>query len=163
MGKWEKEIGKEKEKDFLSLRARGDFWPTWARALARARLAAQLAQLCGGDGGDDAEARAHQPGRGEGADGVGDNRGGEGLDRGSTGGGDPRRFSAVGPVLRRGGGGRAWVVDEDHRGGANFSCGGLGRPVRGGEAAGEFFGRIRVGEVACRECGSVAELLALFN
>jgi hypothetical protein len=168
MGKWEKEIGKEKEKDFLSLRAGGGggFRPTWARA----RLAAQLAQLCGGDGGDSAEVRAHQPGRGEGADGVGDNGGGEGLDRGSTGSGDPRRFSAVGPVLRWGGGGGAWVVDEDHRGGANFSCGGLGRPVRGmvagvrgGEAAGEFFGRIRLGEVACRERGSVAELLALFN
>jgi hypothetical protein len=32
---------------------------------------------------------------------------GEGLDRGSAGGGDPRRFSAVGPVLRRGSGGGA--------------------------------------------------------
>jgi hypothetical protein len=39
------------------------------------------------------------------------------------------------------------VVDGDHRGGANFTCGGLWRPVRdtvagarGGEAAGEFFG-----------------------
>jgi hypothetical protein len=62
------------------------------------------------------------------------------------------------------------VEDEDYRGGANFSCGGLGRPVRGtvagfrdGEAAGEFSDRGRVGEVACRERGSVAELLALFN
>jgi hypothetical protein len=45
-------------------------------------------------------------GRG-GANGVGDNGGGEGLDRGSTGGGDPRRFSTVGPVLRRGSGGGA--------------------------------------------------------
>jgi hypothetical protein len=62
------------------------------------------------------------------------------------------------------------VVDEDHRGGANFACGGLGRPVRGtvagfrgGEAAGEFSGQDRVREVACRERGSVAELLALFD
>jgi hypothetical protein len=62
------------------------------------------------------------------------------------------------------------VVDEDYRGGANFACGGLGRPVRGtvagvrgGFATGEFSGRIRVGEVACRDRGSVAELLALFN
>jgi hypothetical protein len=45
--KWEK----KKKKDFLSLWAGGDFRPTWARALARARPAAQLAQLCGGDGG----------------------------------------------------------------------------------------------------------------
>ena len=78
--KWEK----KKKKDFLSLWAGGggDFRPTWARALARARLAAQLAQLCGETAGDGAEARAHQPGREEGADGVGDNGGGEGLDRG---------------------------------------------------------------------------------
>jgi hypothetical protein len=62
------------------------------------------------------------------------------------------------------------VEDEDHRGGANFACGGLGRPVRGtvagfrdGEAAGEFSGRDRVEKVTCRERGSVAELLALFN
>jgi hypothetical protein len=62
------------------------------------------------------------------------------------------------------------VEDEDHRGGADFACGGLGRPVRGtvagfrgDEAAGECSGRDRVGEVACRERGSVAELLALFN
>jgi hypothetical protein len=55
------------------------------------------------------------------------------------------------------------VVDEDRRGGPNFACGGLGRPVRGGEAAGEFSGRNRVGEVACRERGSVAEPLVLFN
>jgi hypothetical protein len=39
------------------------------------------------------------------------------------------------------------VVGGDHRGGANFACGGLRRPVRGtvvgargGEAAGEFSG-----------------------
>ena len=62
------------------------------------------------------------------------------------------------------------MVDEDHRGGANFARGGLGRPVHGtvagfrdGEAAGEFSSRDRVGKVVCRERGSVAELLALFN
>ena len=62
------------------------------------------------------------------------------------------------------------MVDGDHRGGANFACGGLGRPVRGtvagargGFAAGEFSGRIRVGKVAGRDRGSVAELLAPFN
>jgi hypothetical protein len=59
------------------------------------------------------------------------------------------------------------VVDGDHRGGANFTFGGLWRPVRGtvasargGEAAGEVSGHNRVGEVACRERESVAELLA---
>jgi hypothetical protein len=104
MRKWEKKLEKEKEKDFLSLWAGGDFRPTWARALARARLAAQLAQLCGGDGGDGAEARAHQPGRGEGADGVGDNGGGEGLDRGRPavgirGGSPPSVRSCDGEVV----------------------------------------------------------------
>jgi hypothetical protein len=82
MGKWEKKWEKKKKKDFLSLWAGGEFWPTWARALARARQAAQLAQLCGETAGDGVEARAHQPGRGEGADGVSDNGGGGGLDRG---------------------------------------------------------------------------------
>jgi hypothetical protein len=53
------------------------------------------------------EAWAHQPAREERADGVGDNRGGEGARPGSTGGGDPRRFSAAGLVLRRGSGGGA--------------------------------------------------------
>jgi hypothetical protein len=101
--KWEK----KKKKDFLSLWAGGDFRPTWAWALARARLAAQLAQLCGETAGDGAEARAHQPGREEGADGVGDNGGGGGARPGSTGGEDPPRFSTVGPVLRRGSGGGA--------------------------------------------------------
>jgi hypothetical protein len=66
MGKWEKKWEKKKKKDFLSLWAGGEFWPTWARALARARQAAQLAQLCGETAGDGVEARAHQPGRGEG-------------------------------------------------------------------------------------------------
>jgi hypothetical protein len=64
MRKWEKKLEKEKEKDFLSLWAGGDFRPTWARALARARLAAQLAQLCGGDGGDGAGPPARERGGG---------------------------------------------------------------------------------------------------
>jgi hypothetical protein len=77
---WEngkKKLEKKRKRISFPCGPGGDFRPTWARA----RLAAQLAQLCGGDGGDGAEARAHQPGRGEGADGVGDNGG----ERGSTG------------------------------------------------------------------------------
>jgi hypothetical protein len=69
---------------------------------------------------------------------------GGGVDRSSTGGGIPRRFSAVGPVLRRGGGGEARAGAGDHRGGVNLTGGGLGRPVcgavagvHGGEVAGE--------------------------
>jgi hypothetical protein len=101
-------MGKEKEKGFPFLVGPGgDFWPTWARALARARLAAQLAQLCGGDGGG-RRGGAGPPARERGgADGVGDNGGGGGARPGSTGGEDPRRFSAAGPVLRWGSGGGA--------------------------------------------------------
>jgi hypothetical protein len=71
----------------------------------------------------------------------------EGVDRSSTGGGIPRRFSAVGSVPRRGGGGEARVGAGDHRGAVNLTGGGLGRPVRGavagvhgGEVAGEAVG-----------------------
>jgi hypothetical protein len=92
------------------------------------------------------------------------------VDRGSTGGGNPRRFSAVGPVPRRGGGGVARAGAGDHRGGVNLTGGGLGQPVgggvagvHGGEVAGEVAGCNRgLGGVPCdREC--VAELRALVN
>jgi hypothetical protein len=72
---------------------------------------------------------------------------GGGVDRSSAGGGIPRRYSAVSPVLRRGGGGEAWAGAGDHRGGVNLTGGGLGRPVRyavagvhGGEVTGEAVG-----------------------
>jgi hypothetical protein len=83
---------------------------------------------------------------------------------------NPRRFSVVVPVLRRGGGGEARAGVGDHRGGANLTCGGLWRPVRGamagvhgGDVAGAVAGRNRRGKVVpCdREC--VAELRAQFN
>jgi hypothetical protein len=55
----------------------------------------------------------------------------------------PQRFSAVGPVLRRGGGGEARAGVGDHEGGVNLTGGGLWRPVcdtvagvHGGEVAG---------------------------
>jgi hypothetical protein len=92
------------------------------------------------------------------------------VDRGSTGGGNPRRFSAVGPVPRWGGGGAAQAGAGDHKGGVNLTGGGLGRPVRGvvagvhgGEVAGEVAGcNRRWGGVPCdREC--VEELHALVN
>jgi hypothetical protein len=78
-----------------------------------------------------------------------------------------RRFSAVGPVLRWENGGDAGAGDGGPGGGANFACGGLWRPVHGtvagardGDAAGEGSGHNSVGEVACRDHESVAELLA---
>jgi hypothetical protein len=119
--------------------------------------------------GDDGERRcgAGPHARERGADGVNDTEGGAGARPGSGRRRAPRRFSAVGPVLRWGNGGKAWAVDGGHGGGANFACGGLWRPVRGtvagargGDVAGEVVGHNRGGEVAPCDRESVAELLA---
>jgi hypothetical protein len=76
--KWEK----KKKKDFLSLWAGGVFGPP-GRGRSRERGWRPSWPSCVGEtAGDSVEARAHQPRREEGADGVGDNGGGEGLDRG---------------------------------------------------------------------------------
>jgi hypothetical protein len=48
------------------------------------------------------------------------------ADRGPTGGGNPRRFFAVGPVPWRGGGVAARAEAGDHRGGANLTGGAYG-------------------------------------
>jgi hypothetical protein len=95
--------------------------------------------------------------------------GGE-VDRSPTGGGNLRRFSAVGPVPRRGGGGVARAGAGDHRGGVNLTGRGLGRLIRGTVAG------VHGGEVACEAVGCnmgregvpcdnerVAELHALVN
>jgi hypothetical protein len=129
-------------------------------------LLAHLAQPRGETAGERHCGAGPHAREGGGANDVNGTEGGEG----STGAGRrraPRRFSAVGPVLRWGSGGGAWAVDGGHGGGANFTCGGLWRPVRGtvagargGDAAGEVSGHNRVGEVACRDRESVAELLA---
>jgi hypothetical protein len=80
---------------------------------------------------------------------------GGGFDRSLAGGEIPRRFSAAGPVLRRGGGGEARVGAGDHGSGVNLACGGVWRPVRdtvvgarGGDAAGAVAGHNRGGKVA---------------
>jgi hypothetical protein len=76
--KWEK----KKKKDFLSLWAGGDFGPH-GRGRSRGRGWRPSWPSCAGEtAGNGVEARAHQPAREEGADGVGDNGGGKGLDRG---------------------------------------------------------------------------------
>jgi hypothetical protein len=72
--KWEK----KKKKDFLSLWAGGIFGPL---GRGRSRGRGWRPSCAGETAGDGTEARAHQPGREEGADGVGDNGG----RRGSTG------------------------------------------------------------------------------
>jgi hypothetical protein len=76
--------------------------------------------------------------------------GGEGAGRGSTASEIPRRFSAGGPVLRRGSGGKARAGVRGHEDGVNLTGGGLGWPVhgalagaRGGEVAGEAVKRNR--------------------
>jgi hypothetical protein len=105
-----------------------------------------------------------------GFNGVDDN-GGRGVSRSEFGRRwNLRRFSAVGPVLRRGGGGETRAGAGDHRGGVNLTAGGLWRLVRGvvagvhgGEVAGEDAGCNRRwgGVPRDREC--VAELRALVN
>jgi hypothetical protein len=93
-----------------------------------------------------------------------------GFDRSPADGEIPRRFFAVGPVLRRGGGGEARAGAGDHGGGVNLTGGGLWRPVRGtvadvrgGDAAGAVAGHNRRGKVAPCDRESVAELRAWFN
>jgi hypothetical protein len=74
------------------------------------------------------------------------------------------------PVLRRGGGGEARAGSGVHRGGANLTCGGLWRPVRGvvadvrgGDAASAVARHNRRGKVVPCDRESVAELRARFN
>jgi hypothetical protein len=88
-----------------------------------------------------------------------------GFDRSLANGEIPRRFSAVGPVLRRGGGGEARAGAGDHGGGVNLTGGGLWRPVRGtvadvrgGDAAGAVAGHNRRVKVVPCDRESVAEL-----
>jgi hypothetical protein len=96
--------------------------------------------------------RARMPGRRRGLTALTATEGG-GFDRSPAGGEIPRRFSAVGPVLRRGGGGEARAGAGDHGGGANLTGGGLWRwwvsaavmsPVRLSE--GSFYRRSGEGE-----------------
>jgi hypothetical protein len=92
---------------------------------------------------------------------------GGGFDRSPAGGEISRRFSAAGPVLRRGGGGEARVGAGDHGSGVNLACEGLWRPVRGtvagargGDAAGAVASHNRGGKVVPCDRESVAELRA---
>jgi hypothetical protein len=162
-------MGKEKEKEFSSQLGRGGILAQKAPARAGGRAFGPLGPAARGDGGGTALRCGPARQREGGGNGVNGTEGGEGSTRAGRRRA-PRRFSAVGLVLRWGSGGGAWAVDRGHGGGANFACGGLWRPVRGtvagargGDAAGEVSGHNRVGEVACRDRESMAELLAELN
>jgi hypothetical protein len=111
--------------------------------LGASALAARLAQQRGGDGGGRRRGAGPTHQRG-GVNGVDDHgRRGGGFDQSLADDEIPQRFSAVGPVLRRGGGGEARAGVGDHEGGVNLTGGGLWRPVcdtvagvHGGEVAG---------------------------
>ena len=104
MGKWEKEMGKEKEKGFPFLVGRGGF-------LAHMGAGARAGEA-GGPAGPAVRGRRRGTAWRRGPTSQGERRGLTVLattdgGRGSTGGEDPRQFSAAGPVLRRGSGGGA--------------------------------------------------------
>jgi hypothetical protein len=109
----------KKEKGFPASWAGGDFGPLDASARGGA-LAAQLAQLRGATSGDGAVARGpHARERGW-MTALTATEGGEGARPGSSRRRAPRRFSAAGPALQRGGGGEAYRC--------TFGPGQMGRP-----------------------------------
>jgi hypothetical protein len=147
-----KEMRKQKEKGFPALLGRGRFWPT-QRERARGHSWRPSWPSSEGNGGRRRCGVGPTCQRG-GVNGADDNGGRGEFDRSPAGGEIPRRFSAVGLVLRRGCGGEAWASAGDHGGGVNLTGGGLGRPVRGvvagvhgGEVAGEAAGCNRGREV----------------
>jgi hypothetical protein len=150
-------MGKRKEKrkrrrDFQPA-GPGGFRPSRRKRARAGALSAQLAPLRGATAGDGAVARGpHARERGW-LTVLTATEGGEGARPGSGRRRAPRRFSAAGPVLRRGGGGEAWAGDGGHGGEANWTGGGLWRPVRGtvagargGDAAGAAAGHSRGGK-----------------
>jgi hypothetical protein len=129
------------------LLGRGGFRPTWARARARARLRPGWPSSERETAGDGAVARG--PHACEwGLTAWTATEGERGFDRSLADGEIPRRFFAVGPVLRRGGGGEAWAGAGDHGGGVNLTGGGLWRPVRG-TVAGVHGGEVAGAAVGC--------------
>jgi hypothetical protein len=98
--------------------------------------------------GDDAVARGPHARAGGGLTAWTTTKGERGFDRSPADGETPQRFSAVGPVLRRGGGGEARAGAGDHGGGVNLTGGGLWRPFRG-TVAGVHGGEVASAAVGC--------------
>jgi hypothetical protein len=124
--KWEK----KKKKEFPTSWAGGNFGPPRPER-ARARLRPSCVGATAGNG---TVARARMPERGRGLTALTATEGG-GFRPESGRRRIPRRFSAVGPVLRRGSGGEARAGARDRGGGVNWTGGGLWRPVRGAVAS----------------------------
>jgi hypothetical protein len=147
---------KKKKKRVFLLAGPGGFWPTRAQALARGHVRRPSWPNSEGDGGGWRRGAGPHVSEGRGLNGAGQRRRGE-VDRSSTAGEIPRRFSVVGPVPWRGSGGEARAGAGDHEGGVNLTGRGLGWSVhdtlagaRGGEVAGEAAERKRRwGEVPC--------------
>jgi hypothetical protein len=142
-----KEKRKIKRKGISCLAGPGGFRPTWAHARARGRACGPAGPAVRGRRRGTAPWRgAHTPARG--VNGVDGHRRRGGFDRSPADGEIPRRFSAVGPVLRRGGDGEARAGAGDHGGGVNLTGSGLWRPVRG-TVAGVHGGEVAGAAVGC--------------
>jgi hypothetical protein len=124
--KWEK---KKKRVFLLVGPGGGGFWPTRARACARGRGRRPSRPISDGNSGGRRRGAGPYVSEGRRFNDAEQRRRGGGVDRSSTAGEIPRRFSAVGPVLWRGSGGEARVGIGDHEGGVNLTGGGLGWPV----------------------------------
>jgi hypothetical protein len=99
---------------------------TRARARARGRGRRPSRSISEGNGGGRCRGAGPHVSEGRGFNGTEQRwRGGE-VDRSSTAGESPRRFSAMGLVLWRGSGGEARAGIGDHGGGVNLTGGGLG-------------------------------------
>jgi hypothetical protein len=128
-----KRNGKRKRKRNFQLAGRGGISAHPGASARAGALAAQLAQLRGSDGGEQCHGAGPHAREREGLTALTATEGG-GFRPESGRRRIPRRFSAVVPVLRRGGGGEARAGAGDHGGGANLTGGGLWRPVRGAVA-----------------------------
>jgi hypothetical protein len=125
--KWEK----KKKKEFPASWAGGDFGPPGREC---ARACGPAGPAVRGDGGGRRRGAGPHAREREGLTALTATEGG-GVRPGSGQRRVPRRFSAVGPILRQGSGGEARAGEGGHGGGVNWTGGGLWQPVRGAVAS----------------------------